>query len=337
MPSIRTLARTAVLAAGAGLLMACSHAGLAEPPRTLAAYADDAELTRALDRWRAEAARRQAERRQAAKSFSPPMMAAAPAPAAAPATMGAAESAAAPQADAESITNVQTAGVDEGGIVKRAGDFLVVLRRGRLFTVRVGADALQPAAMADAFAPGIDPRGAWYDELLVSGSTVVVVGYSYARGGTEIGLFELDARGGLQHRATHHLRSYDYYAARNYASRLIGRQLVFYSPTLLRPWGQHPLQMMPGLRRWSGPAAPGADQGWQRILPATRIYRTDDDFDPAQPLALHTVTRSDLGGAELTCASSAVLGPSAIRMSGSSEMPIAIITRWRMPPENWWG
>ena len=120
MPSIRTLARTAVLAAGAGLLMACSHAGLAEPPRTLAAYADDAELTRALDRWRAEAARRQAERRQAAKSFSPPMMAAAPAPAAAPATMGAAESAAAPQADAESITNVQTAGVDAGGIVKRA-------------------------------------------------------------------------------------------------------------------------------------------------------------------------------------------------------------------------
>jgi uncharacterized secreted protein with C-terminal beta-propeller domain len=39
------------------------------------------------------------------------------------------------------ITNVQTAGVDEGGIVKRAGDFLVVLRRGRLFTVRVGGDA----------------------------------------------------------------------------------------------------------------------------------------------------------------------------------------------------
>ena len=56
-----------------------------------------------------------------------------------------------------SITNVQTAGVDEGGIVKRAGDHLVILRRGRLFTVRVGGDALQPAAMLDAYAPGIDP------------------------------------------------------------------------------------------------------------------------------------------------------------------------------------
>jgi uncharacterized secreted protein with C-terminal beta-propeller domain len=31
------------------------------------------------------------------------------------------------QPAAESITNVQTAGVDEGGFVKHAGDFLVIL------------------------------------------------------------------------------------------------------------------------------------------------------------------------------------------------------------------
>ena len=35
----------------------------------------------------------------------------------------------------ESVTNTQHAGVDEGGIVKVHGDHLVVLRRGRLFTV----------------------------------------------------------------------------------------------------------------------------------------------------------------------------------------------------------
>jgi hypothetical protein len=210
---------------------------------------------------------------------------------------------------ADGITNVQTAGVDEGGIVKRAGDFLVVLRRGRLFTVRVGSDALDPVAMTDAYAPNADPRGAWYDELLVSGSTVVVVGYSYARGGTEIGLFELDPRGGLSYRATYHLRSFDYFSARNYASRLIGRQLVFYSPTLLQPGGPHPLQMMPGLRRWTGAVAAPADASWQRILPATRIHRSDDDFDPSQPLALHTITRCELGAATLDCDSTAVLGP----------------------------
>lgn len=43
---------------------------------------------------------------------------------------------------AESITNVQHAGVDEGGIVQVHGDHLVILRRGRLFTVRIGQDRL---------------------------------------------------------------------------------------------------------------------------------------------------------------------------------------------------
>jgi hypothetical protein len=47
---------------------------------------------------------------------------------------------------------------------------------------------------------------------------------------------------------------------------------------------------------------------FERILPATRIYRTDDDFDAGQPLALHTVTRCDLGSTPLRCDSSAVLG-----------------------------
>jgi len=35
--------------------------------------------------------------------------------------------------------------------------------------------------------------------------------------------------------------------------------------------------------------------------------------------------------------SSAVVGSSAIRSSGLQESAMAIITRWRMPPENWWG
>jgi hypothetical protein len=156
--------------------------------------------------------------------------------------------------------------------------------------------------------PGSDPRGAWYDELLVSGSTVVVVGYSYARGGTEIGLFELARDGALSYRATYHLRSFDYYSSRNYASRLVDGKLVFYTPTLLQPWGNEPLQPVPGPRRWGGvdrhvPAA------FERILPATRVFRTDDDFDPAMPLALHTVTQCELGGAHLRCEASAVLGP----------------------------
>src|SRR4051812_28143573 len=38
-------------------------------------------------------------------------------------------------ASPDAITNVQQQGVDEGDIVKLAGDYLVILRRGRLFSV----------------------------------------------------------------------------------------------------------------------------------------------------------------------------------------------------------
>jgi hypothetical protein len=135
---------------------------------------------------------------------------------------------------------------------------------------------------------------------------VVVIGYSYARGGTEIGLFALRPDGALDHRATYHLRSFDYYSSRNYASRLIGDRLVFYTPTLFRPWGPPPWERLPGLRHWQGAAT-----GFERILPATRIYRTDDDFEPGEPLALHTVTACDLSGpgTPLRCEATAVLGP----------------------------
>ena len=133
----------------------------------------------------------------------------------------------------ESVTNTQHAGVDEGGIVKVHGDHLVVLRRGRLFTVAIGDEALKPISSVDAFAPDIDPRSTWYDEMLISGNTVVVIGYSYERGGTEVGLFDITDDGRLSYRSTYHLRSNDYYSSRNYASRLIGSKLIFYAPQYL--------------------------------------------------------------------------------------------------------
>ena len=38
-----------------------------------------------------------------------------------------------------------------------------------------------------------------------------------------------------------------------------------------------------------------------------------------------------------TVTSSAVVGSSAMSRAGSLTSAIAIIARWRMPPENWWG
>ncbi len=234
---------------------------------------------------------RDARRRRGKAEASPAPAAAAPEPA---------KSAAAD----ESVTNVQHAGVDEGGIVKLHGDHLVVLRRGRLFTVNLGDDALTPISSIDAFGPDVEPAGAWYDEMLVSKNTVVVIGYSYRRGGTEIGLFDIDAAGKLAYRATYHLRSNDYYSSRNYASRLLGEKLVFYTPLHLW-WSDRgdPLARFPALRRWHKSASDGE---FKRIAAPTRVYRAP--FEP-ETLALHTVTVCDLSKRDFECEATAVMGP----------------------------
>jgi hypothetical protein len=210
----------------------------------------------------------------------------------------------APAANGASITNVQVEGVDEGDIVKSVGDYLVVLRRGRLFTVKVGERALTPTSSIDAFGPGLDPSGAWYDEMLVSKNRVVVIGYSYARGGTEIGLFDLDEKGALTYRSTYHLRASDYYSSRNYASRLLGEKLVFYSPTSVSARDREPLARFPALRKWKTGAEPST---FASVLEPTRLYKP---LLPATYMTLHAVTVCDLASAELTCTSRGVLGPS---------------------------
>ena len=66
-----------------------------------------------------------------------------------------------PLVPAESITNNQSAGVDEGGIAEVHGKLLVILRGGRLFTVDVDRYQLQPvASLWGGFGHG-GPAGAW--------------------------------------------------------------------------------------------------------------------------------------------------------------------------------
>jgi hypothetical protein len=214
---------------------------------------------------------------------------------------------------AESVTNVQHAGADEGGIVKVHGDHLVMLRRGRLFTVSLAGGRLTPVDAVDAYERGIDPRGTWYDELLVSGETVAVIGYSYTRGGTEIGLFRISPDGRLAHRSTYHLRSNDYYSSRNYASRLVDGKLVFYTPLALfrGRHGPHALEgdvasLLPSMRRWRRGAT---ESDWRPIATAQRVYRPARELPPPRSLALHTVTVCAMERQELDCEAHAVLGP----------------------------
>src|SRR6266516_1780764 len=225
----------------------------------------------------------------------------------------------------ESVTNVQHAGVDEGGIVKLHGNHLVVLRRGRLFTVKVGDGALKPISAVDAFGPDINPRSTWYDEMLVSEDTIAVIGYSYERGGTEVGLFQIDNAGKLSYRSTYHLRSNDYYSSRNYASRLIGSKLIFYTPLYLNPESNDPYAQFPAVRKWHKGATP---QEFQRIVSATRVYVPEGKLNSSYGLALHTVTVCDLGNDDFACQATAVLGPPGRVFYVSPESVYVWTTDW---------
>lgn len=231
------------------------------------------------------------------------------APSASPAEEGEAQADADGAGSDESITNTQEAGVDEGGIVKTHGDHLVVLRRGRLFSIDLADGQRRPLSRVDLVpARSGSQYGVWYDEMLVHGDTIVVVGYSYESSGTELVLFDIDHAGQIRPKGRFHLRSNDYYSSRNYASRLLGDKLVFYLPYSIftTRWERdrvHYDRSLPSVRM----ALPGADDDdWREIIRATDIVRPVQGTE--MPI-LHTVVTCDLAAPSLSCTAKGILGP----------------------------
>jgi Beta propeller domain len=297
-----TLLFLASCAGGSAHNVVLAHQGNSSPAskKTMAAFASEQEL-RSYLRKIAEKQRQQQRQHifsnQIASSLEMKSDSAAAAPAPTQAAAGGSN---------ESVTNNQHAGVDEGGIVKVHGNYLVVLRRGRLFTVTIGDGRLEPISSIDAFAPDIDPGYTWYDEMLVYNDTIVVIGYSYQRGGTEVNLFGIDPAGKLSYRSTYHLRSNDYYSSRNYASRLIGSKLIFYSPFYFYPSDDDVSGHLPAVRKWHKNAT---ESEFQPIVSANRVYRPNGEFQLGAGLVLHTVTTCDLKNGGFDCQATSVMGP----------------------------
>lgn len=208
-------------------------------------------------------------------------------------------------APANGITNNQEAGVDEGGIVKAVGDYLVVLRRGRLFSIKAHKDAasLELVSAVDAFPPQHSAQ-TWYDELLIYENKVIVVGYSYGYGATEIGQFVMHEDGSITHQRTDFLRSNDYYSSRNYASRLVGSKLIFYMPFYFyNRYSDDQRITLPGQ---STLLASGQKSEWRDIIETSSIIRpVEETLDPV----LHTIAECDLGAEPLSCKATSVIGP----------------------------
>ncbi|MDP2630675.1 MAG: beta-propeller domain-containing protein [Candidatus Uhrbacteria bacterium] len=206
-----------------------------------------------------------------------------------------------------SITNTQEKGVDEGDIVKAYDDYLIVLRRGRLFTIRLAESekpVLSPIVQMNVFPDELSGQ-AWYDEMLVTGNTIIVVGYRYSQRATEINLFTINKNGTLARGQTYFLDSDDYYSSRNYTSRLIGTKLIFYVPYYPH-WSDEkrgPSDLLPSLRKWVS----AEDTTDLPLIREVDVAKTShDELYPT----LHTVVVCDVGS-ELSCSAKAVFGPAS--------------------------
>ncbi|MCA9708259.1 MAG: beta-propeller domain-containing protein [Myxococcales bacterium] len=201
-----------------------------------------------------------------------------------------------------SITNVQEVGVDEGGIVKLVGEHLVVLRRGRLFSVDISRRRIRPVDAID-----VSPRPghfAWYDEMLVVGNTVLVVGYSYDTQSSELLRFRLGADGHWRRLDGWMVRSSDYYSSRNYASRLVGDHLVMYTQGLLRV--HQGRVSLPAVARWDG--ARIRRRAWAEVMEATDIQRP---VLPTRDPVLHAIIDCELRTSPLRCRAQGMVGPAS--------------------------
>ena len=202
------------------------------------------------------------------------------------------------------ITNNQTVGVDEGGIVKQIGRFLVVLQDGRLFSADLGGDAGSPLRLADRVDVYRSPATAasWYDEMLVIGQRILVTAYDYRQQASEISVFRIDGAGRIAREGRFLLSSDDYYSTENYATRLVGDRLVFYAPVSF--YDDEPSRPFrwPRIRR--ADAAGEADEG-QALIGATNVYAPPGEVE--MPV-LHTLSICPLG-AQVECRTTAFVGP----------------------------
>jgi hypothetical protein len=180
---------------------------------------------------------------------------------------------------APNITNVQTAGVDEGDIVKQIGDYLAVLQDGRIFVVDTSDGGLALTDRTNVYVHRSD--GAWYDEMLVEGSRIIVTAYSYGNQATEITVFRLDqTKGKLIREGRFFLNSYDYYSGENYASRIIGDNLVLYTVYAVNQLAGR--STIPKLWRWTeegerlrtdGKPAPETRRQGRALIDPETVYR----------------------------------------------------------------
>ncbi len=214
------------------------------------------------------------------------------------------------------VTTTQIAGIDEGDIVKAMGKHVLVLRRGMLYVV--DTDTLEVSGRTSVMPEDED---GWIDELLVHAPTrrAVVVGFVQGpddRAYTLMHLFNIDDAGAITRGDAIYLRSEDYFSDENYATRLLGNDLLLYTMHTLQIEQRFEPEEFEGMEA-DEIAAMRAMNRWDATLPAIRNERGrfENTWSPrrifkrtqGRARTLHAVTRCDLSRSPVPCTTQGVI------------------------------
>jgi len=226
------------------------------------------------------------------------------------------------------ITNVQTSGIDEGGLFKRRGDHLLALRDGRLFNIRIdGSDG--PTLRLEQSVLLSDPdqqSGTWFDELMVFEGGAIVLSFDYERSVTRFQLFAMEANGQLTSSGLIEIQSEDYYSSSNYGMRLVGSQLSVQVRVGLGPeyqW-QWPMWRSINTRETSG-----GTNSWRPLINA------EDVLMPLAPISdpvIHTILMCDIDAlmlGRMDCAATGLVAESWSEVYASKSATYVAMDAWR--------
>lgn len=182
-----------------------------------------------------------------------------------------------------SITNNQVQGVDEGDIIKRYGDYLFVLRKGSIYSIRLGDDV--SSTLVKVSERKVEENNSWlredtwFDEMLIDKNVLLVTGFNYDHDYTVLSRFDISTNGVLTYKDTHVMVSEDYYSGSNYGTRLFKGNLISYIPFNIE-LSKHYLGSFPKIARINKSTNhKPAKLNWKSLINEEDIYKPSSVLD----------------------------------------------------------
>jgi hypothetical protein len=206
-------------------------------------------------------------------------------------------------------TSDEQQGVDSGDDSRVLGRFLVILRRGRLFSFDLGSREPQKRSLRligfmNLYAAPGTSRFRPYYKLMVRGKQLVVIGYDNAERGVDVHLLRISDDGVVSRTAIYKLRV-DCEYVRCHA-RLADGKLALFSTSPLTANNADSTSNLSAVKRVFPDSNP---EEFHSLVTLRHIYRFPNDSSIGSAPFLNTITICDVTTPSLSCQAQVIIGP----------------------------